>query len=77
VTGIGRTARLYEDSQFISLTLQDIEYLSRMFNIVQQQLNDYIVALQDVLLFVTNTITSVTYVEPFPDASIMSISTFV
>ena len=69
VTHSGRTARLYVDSQFISLTLQDIEYLSRMFNIVQQQLRDYIVALQDVLPFVTNTLTSVTYVEPSPDAS--------
>jgi len=29
VTRSGRTARLYVDSQFISLTLQDIEYLSR------------------------------------------------
>jgi len=57
------------DSQFISLTLQDIEYLSRMFNIVQQQLRDYIVSLQDVLPFITTTLTSVTYVEPAPDAS--------
>ena len=29
-----RTARLYADSQFISLTLQDIEYLSRMLSFV-------------------------------------------
>jgi len=69
VTRSRRTARLYVDSQFISLTLQDIEYLSRMFNIVQQQLSDYIVALQDLLPFFTNTLTSVTYVEPSPDAS--------
>jgi len=40
-----------------------------MYNIVQQQLRDHIVALQDVLLFVTNTSTSVTYVEPSPDTS--------
>jgi len=69
VTRSVRTARLYVDAQYISLTLQDIEYLSRMFNIVQQQLRDYIVALQDVLPFVTNTLTSVTYVEPSPNAS--------
>jgi len=43
VTRSRRTARLYVDSQFISLILLDIEYLSRMFNIVQQQLGDYIV----------------------------------
>jgi len=62
-----RTARLYVDSQFISLTLQDIEYLSRMFSVVQQQLRDYIVALQDVLPYVTATLTSVTYVDPPSD----------
>ena len=69
MTRSGRPARLYIDSQFISLTLQDIEYLSRTFHIVQQQLRDYIASLQDVLPFVTNTLTSVTYVEPSPDAS--------
>ena len=46
-----------------------MDYLSRMFNIVQQQLRDYIVALQDVLPFVTTTLTSVTYVEPAPEVS--------
>ena len=40
VTRSRLTARLYVDSQFISLTLQDKEYLTRMFNIVQQQLRD-------------------------------------
>jgi len=55
-------ALLYVDSQFISMNLQAIEYLSRMFIIVQQQLRDYIVALQDVLPYVTATLTSVTYV---------------
>ena len=40
-----------------------------MFSVVQQQLRDYIAALQDVLPFVTASLTSVTYVEPAPDAS--------
>ena len=40
-----------------------------MFSIVQQQLRDYIRALQDVLPYVTANLTSVTYVEPAPDAS--------
>jgi hypothetical protein len=62
-------ARLYVDPHLISLTLHDIEYLSRMFSIVQQQLRDYIVALQDVFPYVTATLTSVTYAEPAPDAS--------
>jgi hypothetical protein len=63
-------ACLYVDSQFISLTLQDVDYLSRMLNIVQQQLRDYYVAHEDVLPFLTTTLTSVTYVEPSPDTSI-------
>jgi len=69
VTRSLRSARLYVDSQLISLTLQVIGYLSRMFSIAEQQLCDYIVALQDVLPCVTATLTSVTYVEPAPEAS--------
>ena len=38
-----------------------------MFSIVQ--LRDYIVAFQDVMPYVTATLTSVTYVEPAPEAS--------
>jgi hypothetical protein len=63
-----RTARLYVESQFISLTLQDIDYISHMFIVVQQQLRDYIVALQNVLPYVTATLTLVNYVDPPPDA---------
>jgi hypothetical protein len=40
-----------------------------MFSVVQQQLRDYIVALQDVLTYVTATLTSVTHVDPAPDAN--------
>jgi len=50
VTRIRRTARVYVNSQYISLNLQDIDYLSRMFSVVQQQLRDFIVALQDVAI---------------------------
>jgi len=59
-------AKLYVDSQHISLTLPDI--VSRMFNVVQQ-LRNYIVAMQDVLPYVSKALTSVTYVEPAPNAS--------
>jgi hypothetical protein len=51
------TVRLYVDSQFISLTLQDTEYLLRMFSVLQQQLRDNIVAVRDVLPYVTATLT--------------------
>ena len=39
-----------------------------MFNVVQQQLRDYIVAMPYVL-YVTTALGSVTYVEPAPNAS--------
>ena len=61
-------ARLYVDSQYISLTLQDKDYHSRMFTIVQKHLLDYIVALQHMLPYVTETLSSVKYVHPAPDA---------
>ena len=54
-----RTARLYVHCQYISLTLQDIDYLSRMFSVVQNQLRDYIVALEEVLPYVTASLNSV------------------
>jgi hypothetical protein len=52
VTCCRRTVHLNVDSQYISLTLQGIDYLSLMFNVVQQQLRDNIVPLQDVLPYV-------------------------
>jgi hypothetical protein len=69
VTCSRSTALVYVDLQYFSLTIQHIDYLSRMFSVVQQQFRDYIVALQDVLPYVTATLTSVTYVDPAPDAS--------
>ena len=52
-----RTARLYVESKYISLTLKVIDKLSRMFSVVQQQLRGYIVSLQGVLPYVTATLT--------------------
>jgi len=68
VTRSRRMARLYSDTQYISLTLQGIECLSRMFNVVQEQLRDYIVPILDVLSYVTTILNSVTYVDPAPNA---------
>ena len=69
VTISRRMSRLYSDTHYTSLNLQDIDYLSRMFNVVQEQLRDYIVAMPDVLPYVTTVLTSVTYVEPSPNSS--------
>jgi hypothetical protein len=62
-------ARLYLDTQYISLTSEDLRYLARMFHIVQNHLRDYIIALPDVLSCVTASITSTSYTEPAPNAS--------
>jgi len=40
-----------------------------MFHVVQQQLHDYTLSLSDVLSYVASSLTSVTYVEPVPNAS--------
>ena len=53
-------------STFPSL-YKDIDYLSRMFCAVQQQLRYYIVALQDVLPYGTAALTAVAYVVPAHD----------
>ena len=63
------STRLYFGTQYISLTILDLQYLARMFHIVQQQLRDYTIALPDVLSYMTFSISSVTYVEPVPNAS--------
>jgi len=64
-----RSARLYFGTQYIILTILDLQYLARMFHIVQQQLRDYTTSLPDVLSYVTSSVTSATYVEPVPNAS--------
>ena len=46
-----------------------IEYLNPIFNVVQQQMRNYIVAMPEVLSYLTTALTSVRYVEPTPNAS--------
>jgi hypothetical protein len=65
----GGAARLYLDTQYIHLTSQDLRYLVRMFHIVQKQLSDYIIAMPDVLSYVTSSLTSTSYIEPAPNVS--------
>ena len=56
-------------TQYISITILDVQYLARMFHIVQQQMRDYTLALPDVMSDVTSSVTSVTYIEILPNAS--------
>jgi len=61
--------RLNVGNEYICLTSLDLHYLARMFNIVHQQLRDYVLALPDLLSYVTMSLTSIVYVEPMPNAS--------
>jgi len=56
-------------TEYISLTQPDMDYLVRVFPIMQQQLRDYIIAMPDVLSYVTSSVASSIYVEPPPNAS--------
>ena len=60
--------RLYLGTKYICLTPLDLHYLARMFNIIHQQLRDYVLAFPDLLSFVSISLTSVVYVEPMPTA---------
>jgi len=56
-------------AQYVSLTILDLQYVARMFHIVQQQPRNYTRALPDVMSFVASSLTSMTCVEPVPNAS--------
>jgi len=46
-----------------------MDYLVRVFPIIQQQFRVYIIAMPDVLSYVTSSLASTSFVEPPPNAS--------
>ena len=68
-TGSYRTARIYLDRRYISLKLGDLQCLSRIFYVVQNQLNAYTASLPGVLAYVNVALTSINYVNPTLNAS--------
>ena len=62
-------ARLFVGTEYIGLTQPDMDYVVRVFPIMQQQLRDYIIAMPDVLSYVTSSLASSIYYEPLPHAS--------
>ena len=68
-TGSYRIARFYIDKQYTGLTFGDLLYLSRMFQILENQLKVYTLSLPGVLAYVTVALTSVNYVEPARNTS--------
>ena len=68
-TGSCRDVRLYLDKQYISLSLVDLQYLSRKFHVTQNQMNAYTLSLPDVVAYTTTAYNSVNFTEPPPNAS--------
>jgi len=60
---------MYFGTQYISLTVLDMQYFARIIHVVEQQLRNYTLAFPDVLCYVASSATSVTYVEPVPNAT--------
>ena len=63
------SARLFVGTEYISLTQPNMDYMVRVFHILQQQLRDYISAFPDLLSSVTSSRASTSFVEPAPNAS--------
>jgi len=68
-TGSYAVARLYLDTKYISLTLAELQYLSRMFHVIHKKLREYIHSFLDVLSYVSAALTSVGCIESAPNAS--------
>jgi hypothetical protein len=49
--------------------MQELQYLLNMFHVIQNKLPLYNLALQDVLLYTVNGLSSTIYIEPGPNAS--------
>jgi len=62
-------ARLFVGTEYISLTQPHMDYLVRVFHIIQRQLRQYFSAMPDVLSYVTSSLASTTFVDPPPNAS--------
>jgi len=63
------SVRLFVGMEYISRSQPDMDYLVRVILIIQQQLHDYIIALPDVLSYMTSSLTSTSYIDPAPNAS--------
>jgi hypothetical protein len=62
-------ARMTLNKKYISLKLGQLQHLSRMFHVVQKQLDAYTNAMPDVLSYVTAALSSTAYIEPAPNAT--------
>jgi hypothetical protein len=71
LTTIGsyKTAILHLDKQYINYKLHELQVLSNMLHVIQNQLSIYTDAMPDVMSYSITALTSVDYVEPTNDMS--------
>jgi hypothetical protein len=67
--GSYKTAILYLDKQYINYKMHELQVLSNMFHVIQNQLTIYTLAIPDVMAYSITALTSVDYVEPTPEVS--------
>jgi hypothetical protein len=68
VTGGWLVARMTLNKRYISLKLNELQHLLRMFHVVQKQVVAYTNAMPEVLSYITTALSSTAYTEPAPDA---------
>jgi len=68
-TGSCWGARLYLDKQYNSIRLVDLQYLSRIFHVIQNQFNAYTLSLPDVVAYTTTKYIWINFIETPPNAS--------
>ena len=61
--------RLFVGTEYVSLTQSDMDYLVRVFHIIQQHMRHNIIALPDVLSYMISSLISTSYIEAAPNAS--------
>jgi hypothetical protein len=71
LTTIGslRTARMYFDRHCLHFKLEDLQYLERIFHIVNNQLKLYATATPDVKTYIISALGTTTYSDPVPNAN--------
>jgi len=63
-TGTTKVAKLTIHTQTINLKLHEVRYLMGMFHIMRDQLDLFLHAQTDLMMYVTNALSSVVYVQP-------------
>jgi hypothetical protein len=71
LTTIGtlRAARMYFDEHYLHFKLAELQYLERIFHIVNNQLKAYAIAKPDVKTYVISALGITTYLNPAPNAN--------